>query len=126
MEASRSARPLRQEPLRRLGVAWKRELGLPASTAHSLRHGAVTRLLAYDVDLKPISAILGHASAAVTAAIDVNTDEKRKAEAMAEVLGSAFPLPYPPDLGGSPLPGRRQGPYSSERIRIGGIDRQPA
>lgn len=83
---SRNGTRLTSRSIERLLEKYVLELGLPAYTPHSLRHGAATRLLEYDVDLKTISEILGHASAAVTAAIYVHTDEKRKAEAMARVL----------------------------------------
>lgn len=83
---SRNGTRLTPRSIERLLEKYVLELGLPPYTPHSLRHGAATRLLEYDVDLKTISEILGHASAAVTATIYVHTDEKRKAEAMAKVL----------------------------------------
>jgi integrase/recombinase XerC len=83
---SKNGTRLTTRSIERLLEKYVRELGLPAYTPHSLRHGAATRLLEYDVDLKTISEILGHASAAVTAAIYIHTDEKKKAEAMAKVL----------------------------------------
>jgi integrase len=55
------------------------------SSPHSLpRRG--DQLQDFDVDLKTISEILGHASAAVTATIYVHTEEKKKAAAMAKVI----------------------------------------
>jgi integrase/recombinase XerC len=83
---SKNGRRLTTRSIERLLEKYVHELGLPAYTPHSLRHGAATRLLEYDVDLKTISEILGHASAAVTATIYVHTGEKRKAQAMAKVL----------------------------------------
>jgi len=41
--------------------------GLPRMTVHGLRHGAATLLLAQGVDLKTVSAILGHSQISLTA-----------------------------------------------------------
>ena len=44
-----------------------RHKGLPARRFHDLRHGCATLLLASGVDLKTVSAILGHSTIAITA-----------------------------------------------------------
>ena len=83
---SKNGTRLTPRSIERLLEKYVLELSLPPYSPHSLRHGAATKLLGYDVDLKTISEILGHASAAVTATIYVHSEEKKKAEAMARVL----------------------------------------
>jgi len=46
--------------------------GLPPVTFHGLRHGSASMLLAAGVDLKVVSQIMGHATAAFTADVYVN------------------------------------------------------
>ncbi|MBQ8469235.1 MAG: site-specific integrase, partial [Clostridia bacterium] len=54
-------------------------------TLHSLRHANATLMLAAGVDLKVVSALLGHASIATTANLYTDVLERTKAEAAREV-----------------------------------------
>lgn len=87
---SQNGSRLSARTIQKLLGRYTQELGLPAYTPHSFRHGAATRFLHYGVDLKTISEILGHASAAITAAVYLHTDERKKADAIAQVLYGAY------------------------------------
>ena len=55
--------------LRRSWGTIREKVGLGETRFHDLRHGAATVLLAAKVDLKVVSALLGHSSVAITADI---------------------------------------------------------
>ena len=57
-----------------------------AITLHSLRHANATLMLAAGVDLKVVSALLGHSSIATTANLYTEVLDSTKAEAAMKVL----------------------------------------
>ena len=66
--------------------AWGKVLGLEGYTAHCLRHGFVTSLLAAGTDVATVSELVGHANPQVTMAVYAHTDERKKEEALGGVF----------------------------------------
>lgn len=56
---------------------------------HSSRHAAATKLFELDVDVSVVSAILGHASEAITRAVYIRVRQDVKRKALAAALGEA-------------------------------------
>ncbi len=64
--------------------------GLPPVTVRGLRHGSASMLLAAGVDLKVVSQIMGHATAAFTADVYVTVLEEM-AESAASAVAAFVP-----------------------------------
>lgn len=75
-------------------AALAKAAGLPPVRFHDLQHGALSMALAAGVDLKVVSAIAGHATAAFTADQHVTVMDEM-AEAAAEKIDSFVPRSNP-------------------------------
>lgn len=82
-------RPLEPQLLRRLFYRVLDEAGLPRVHFHDLRHAAGTRLAEDGVDVKVISAILGHANTTITRELYLHTTPRMKQD-VADRLDRTF------------------------------------
>lgn len=84
-----TGQPLEPHSLRRLFYKVLDGAGLPRVHFHDLRHAAGTRLAEDGVDVKVISAILGHANTTITRDLYLHTTPRMKQD-VADRLDSAF------------------------------------